>query len=150
MIVTIDGPAGAGKSTAARRLAERLGFDFLDTGAMYRVVTLTAIRAGVASTDEPRLARLLEGLTILVEQGRAFANGEEVTSDIRTPEVTSAVRHFADKGVVRRHLVAQQQRHPHHGFHAKLHQMCPCNWRERVDIVGPVHHRFFFVDMPAQ
>ena len=60
MIVTIDGPAGAGKSSIARRLAERLGFQFLDTGAMYRAVALAALRAGLGDADEERIARLEE------------------------------------------------------------------------------------------
>src|SRR5579884_760273 len=64
MIITIDGPAGAGKSSAARRLAQRLGFEFLDTGAMYRAVALAALRAGINLREEAALARLVAGLRL--------------------------------------------------------------------------------------
>lgn len=110
MIVTIDGPAGAGKSSAARGLAERLGFDFLDTGAMYRAVTLAALRAGVAAADEARLVALVDQIEIEVARGVTRLDGEDVSAAIRTPEVTSQVRHFADKAVVRRRLTEWQRR----------------------------------------
>lgn len=109
MIVTIDGPAGAGKSTVARALAERLHFTFLDTGAMYRAVTLAALRAGIASADQPGLHRLLEQLTIVLDGGRTLLNEEDVSREIRTPQVTEAVRHFADNAVVRAHLTRLQR-----------------------------------------
>src|SRR5213080_2544358 len=84
MIVTIDGPAGAGKSTAARTLARRLGFEFLDTGAMFRAVTLAGLRAGIDLHDQDALARLLADLRLELPPGRVVLNGEDVTSLIRT------------------------------------------------------------------
>jgi cytidylate kinase len=84
MIVTIDGPAGAGKSSAARALAQRLGFDYLDTGAMYRAVTLAALRAGIDLRDQAALAALVAGLTLDMPPGRVVLNGEDVTDAIRT------------------------------------------------------------------
>src|SRR5437763_10825322 len=90
MIVTIDGPAGAGKSSAARLLAQRLGFDFLDTGAMYRAVALAALRAGCDLADQSALARLLETMRLDLPPGRVLLNGEDVTDAIRTPAVTEA------------------------------------------------------------
>jgi cytidylate kinase len=93
MIVTIDGPAGAGKSSAARRLARRLGFRFLDTGAMYRAVAL----AGKA------------GLTLEVSDEGIVMNGEDVTAAIRTLEITSLTQHAADNDAVRRQLIDQQR-----------------------------------------
>ncbi len=104
MIVTIDGPAGAGKSTAARMLARRLGFDFLDTGAMYRAVTLAALRAGCDLGDEEALARVVAGVTLEMPPGRVLLNGEDVTERIRTPEVTAGTGRVASSPAVRRRL----------------------------------------------
>jgi cytidylate kinase len=104
MIITIDGPAGAGKSSAARLLASRLGFDFLDTGAMYRAVTLAGLRAGIDLRDQEALARLLDGLRLELPPGRVVLNGEDVTEAIRTPEVTQHSGPVADSPVVRRQL----------------------------------------------
>jgi cytidylate kinase len=109
MIVTIDGPAGAGKSSAARTLAQRLGFEFLDTGAMYRAVTLAALRAGIDRRDPQALARLLSGMKLEQPPGRILLNGEDVTSMIRTAEVTAASGEIADSHVVRRQLVKWQR-----------------------------------------
>src|SRR5438132_1507987 len=109
MIVTIDGPAGAGKSSAARALAKRLGFEFLDTGAMYRAVTLAGLRAGCDLTDQAALARLLASLRLEMPPGRVIVNGEDVTGAIRTVEVTAASRAVADSPVVRRRLAELQR-----------------------------------------
>ena len=96
MIVTIDGPAGAGKSSIARRLAERLGFQFLDTGAMYRAVALAALRAGLGDADEERIARLADQIAIDMRHERTFLDGEDVSAAIRTSEVSAAVYLAAD------------------------------------------------------
>lgn len=109
MIVTIDGPAGAGKSTAARELARRLGFDFLDTGAMYRVVALGVQRAGIDLNNEAGLSQLLHGLRLQMPGGRVLMNGEDVTEAIRTPEVTALARAVADCKLVRSHLSRLQR-----------------------------------------
>src|SRR5262245_47023253 len=109
MIVTIDGPAGAGKSTAARTLARRLGFEFLDTGAMYRAVTLAALRAGCDLNDEQALGRLVAGLTLEMPPGRVVLAGEDVTDSIRTPEVTAGTGKVASSPAVRRRLSELQR-----------------------------------------
>ena len=109
MIVTIDGPAGAGKSSAARALALRLGFQFLDTGAMYRAVTLAALRAGIDRTDQEALTRLLDGLRLEMPPGQVILGGEDVTAQIRTAEVTNASGPIADSPVVRQRLVLMQR-----------------------------------------
>lgn len=121
MIVTIDGPAGAGKSTVARRLAERLQFEYLDTGAMYRAVALAAMRAGfkpievAGASGQERLGRLLDSLEIEVANGRTMLNGEDVSRQIRTPETTALVRIVADQRIVRDHLTRWQRALAEHG-----------------------------------
>src|ERR1700746_310157 len=82
MIITIDGPAGAGKSSAAKALAERLGFEYLDTGAMYRVVTLAVLRAGIDPLNQEALSRLLADLRLEMPRGRVLLQGEDVTKEI--------------------------------------------------------------------
>jgi cytidylate kinase len=109
MIITIDGPAGAGKSSAAKALARRLGFQYLDTGAMYRAVTLAALRAGIDLRDQDALAALLAHFTVELPPGRVLLNGEDVTTPIRTAEVTAASAPIADSPVVRRRLVELQR-----------------------------------------
>lgn len=101
MIVTIDGPAGAGKSSVAKLLAERIGFRFLDTGAMYRIVALAAIEANVALDDDDTLSRLLPTIQIDLRGEHAILNGNDVTQQIRRADVTDAVRHVADNLEVR-------------------------------------------------
>ncbi|RMF37312.1 MAG: (d)CMP kinase [Planctomycetota bacterium] len=110
MVITIDGPAGAGKSTVARLLAARLGFEFLDTGAMYRCVTLAALRAGIPLEDSQRVAELAEGLQIELDGDRVLLNGEDVSAEIRLPEVSANIGKIADNLAVRRHLTQLQRR----------------------------------------
>jgi cytidylate kinase len=109
MIITIDGPAGAGKSSAARELARRLGFEVLDTGAMYRAVTLASLRAGIDVRDHAAVAALLPDLRIAMPPGRVLLGGEDVTGAIRTAEITAASGPVADNPAVRRHLVELQR-----------------------------------------
>jgi cytidylate kinase len=109
MIVTLDGPAGAGKSSAAKALARRLGFEYLDTGAMYRAVTLAVLRAGIDPRDETALSRLLGELRLEMPPGRVLLNGEDVTKEIRSAKVTYASGRVADSPVVRRRLADLQR-----------------------------------------
>ena len=109
MIVTIDGPAGAGKSSAARALAERLGFRFLDTGAMYRAVAWAALRRGIDVRDTAALDSLIPQLELNLRGTHVLLNGEDVTHQIRTPEVTHAVRFAADSVPVRQFLSKLQR-----------------------------------------
>jgi cytidylate kinase len=110
MVITIDGPAGAGKSTVARALAARLGFDYLDTGAMYRAVALAGLRAGVDWENPEAVAALAQKIRLDFRQGRVFLDGEDVTDDLRSTEVTRASRFVADNEAVRRHLMELQRR----------------------------------------
>lgn len=109
MIVTIDGPAGAGKSSVARALARRLGFRFFDTGAMYRAVALAGLRAGVDWSHTGQLARLAERLRIEVDADRTLLDGEDVTDAVRQSAVTSVTRYAADNASVRDCLVRLQR-----------------------------------------
>lgn len=110
MIVTIDGPAGAGKSSIARQVAQQLGFEFLDTGAMYRAVTLAAIRAQVEWDDHDALIKLASGLTIKWKGDNLLVNGDDVTNEIRSPTVTGAIHFVADLVEIRKILSEQQRR----------------------------------------
>jgi cytidylate kinase len=109
MIVTIDGPAGAGKSTVARALARRLGFQYLDTGAMYRAVALAAMRRELDWDEADELAQLARTLNIELSGPRILLDGEDVTQIVRSTEVTAVTRYAADNPQVREHLVALQR-----------------------------------------
>ncbi len=108
-VVTIDGPAGAGKSTVARKLADRLGWCFLDTGAMFRAATLAALRAGTDLTSDSELDALVADLQVRLKAGRVLLGDEDVTAPIRRVEVTSASRFLADSPSVRRRLAIWQR-----------------------------------------
>jgi cytidylate kinase len=108
-VATIDGPAGAGKSTVARRLAERLGWRLLDTGAMYRAVTLAALRAGTDLESDEALGALASLVTVRLPPGRVLLDGEDITALVRGVEVTRASRYLADSLSVRRQLVGWQR-----------------------------------------
>ena len=110
MIVTIDGPAGAGKSTVTRQLAKRLDFEFLDTGAMYRAVTWCAVNQGIDLQDEAALRQLAMEIDIEFDDDQVHVNGENVSDAIREPGVTRQVVFVADAGSVREHLVLLQRR----------------------------------------
>lgn len=109
MIVTIDGPAGAGKSSTARLLAERLGFRFLDTGAMYRAVAWAAVERQVALDQPAALADLVRSLKIEYRDHCLFLDGRDVSREIRTAEVTSVTHYAANNPEVRQHLVELQR-----------------------------------------
>ena len=109
IVVAIDGPAGAGKSTIARRVAEKLGYLYLDTGAMYRAVALWALRLNVALDDMHRLEQLALSAAITLEGARVTLNGEDVSEAIRTPEVSAAASQVSAVPAVRRALVDKQR-----------------------------------------
>lgn len=109
MIVAIDGPAGAGKSTAARRLAERLGFRYLDTGAMYRTVTLLALERGLDLGDGAALEALAVAAPVSLAGERVLVDGRDVTGAIRAVEIDRAVSAVAAHDGVRQAMRARQR-----------------------------------------
>jgi cytidylate kinase len=114
LIIAIDGPVGSGKSTVARRVAESLGYSYLDSGAMYRALALAALRAGVSLDDPAGLERLTESTRIDFERHaegqRVRLHGEDVTDAIRAQEISHAASKVAALAGVRRVLVAEQRR----------------------------------------
>lgn len=109
-LIAIDGPSGVGKSTTARRVASRLGWQYLDTGAMYRAAALAVLRAGLSLEDRAGLERLLAGLDLAQKETKIFLAGEDVSEAIRSQEVTRGVTPVSADARVREVLVEQQRR----------------------------------------
>ena len=108
-VIAIDGPAASGKGTVAARVAEALGFHLLDSGALYRVVALAALRRGVSPDDAEALGRLAAGLDVRFEPGRVRLDGEDVTLAIRGEDVSAAASRVAVHPPVRAALVERQR-----------------------------------------
>ena len=108
-VIAIDGPAGSGKSTVARRLAERLGLEYLDTGAMYRAVAFAALRRDVDPGDADAVANLTPGLDIEITLDAVRVDGVDATIEIRGPEVTRAVSVVAANSAVRDEMRRRQR-----------------------------------------
>ncbi|QDT10225.1 Cytidylate kinase [Planctomycetes bacterium K23_9] len=110
LIITIDGPAGAGKSSIAHQVADRLGFDFLDTGAMYRAVTYGALSSDIQMDDADSLSRFAAQIQLRWCDQKILLNGIDVSDKIRTPDVTKAIRFLADIPAVRDQLSQHMRR----------------------------------------
>ncbi len=110
MVIAIDGPAGAGKSTVARAVAAALGFTYLDSGAMYRCVALAALRAGADLGDAAALGELARSLRLELDGERVELDGEDVGAAIREPAVTEAASRVSVHAPVREAMVAEQRR----------------------------------------
>ncbi|MDI6759535.1 MAG: (d)CMP kinase [Candidatus Brocadiaceae bacterium] len=143
MIITIDGPAGSGKSTVAQTLAKRLGYRYIDTGAFYRAFTLKAMRVGVNMKDEALLKQLLQETKIELRNSeggtRVFLDGKDVSEAIRTPEVTGNVHYIASRPALRERLV-EQQRMASEGVSAVA------EGRDTGTVVFPSAERKFYLD----
>lgn len=109
LLIAIDGPAGSGKSTVARAVAARLGLPYIDTGSMYRALTLKALRRGVPLDDGSALGALAEATEIALAGDAVSLDGEDVTSDVRGEAVDAAVSEVSARREVRRRMVAQQR-----------------------------------------
>ena len=140
MIVTIDGPAGSGKSTVARLLAERLNLRFLDTGAMYRAVALAVLKASADENHHTAVAEVAKGVSISFDEDRLLLNAQDVTSEIRSPEVTAISSIVAANPEVRKRLVELQR------DIGKLGNMVT-EGRDQGTVVFPdAEHKFFAAD----
>jgi cytidylate kinase len=109
MVIAIDGPAGAGKSTVARGVADALGFTYLDSGAMYRCVALAALRRGADLDDPAETGAIACSIEIALEDGRVELDGDDVTQEIRTPEVDLAASRVSVHPDVREEMVRLQR-----------------------------------------
>jgi cytidylate kinase len=113
LVIAIDGPAASGKSTTAKLVAERLGYMHVDTGAMYRAITLKVLRSGLAPDDRAGITRLLETTRVQLrnERGalRVILDGDDVSEEIRSPEVTRAVSSVSSLAEVRKMMVREQR-----------------------------------------
>jgi len=108
-VVTIDGPAGAGKSTVARRLAQRLGFRLVSTGALYRALSWAVRKAGVEPEDTPALRAVLAGIAVTLEGERVLVDGRDVTGEIRTPVISDLTSRLTRLGPVRDKMMPLQR-----------------------------------------
>jgi cytidylate kinase len=144
MIVAIDGPAGAGKSSVAKALARRLGFFHLDTGAMYRAVALAGLRRGTDWSRPEQLAELAAKLDLKVRGEGIFLDGEDVTAAVRAQDVTAATRYAAGNAQVRAHLVLLQRA-------AAEGKNVVTEGRDQGTVVFPAaEHKIFLTASPAE
>ena len=108
--IAIDGPSGAGKSTIARRIADILDIDYIDTGAMYRAIALKLIKSGIDASSEPeRLAQMLDDTTVDIDRGTVLLDGEDVSAFIRNPDVTAEASRSSAISSIREKLVSLQR-----------------------------------------
>ncbi len=148
IIITIDGPAGTGKSSVARALAKRLGLDFLDTGAMYRAAAAIAIDYGIPIADAQRLVDLVKQADLhfdwLQDPPRILAWGQPLSERIRQADVTAIVSPVAGIGALRQHMVAKQR------IIARQHPRLVSEGRDQGSVVFPDAHVKFYLDASAQ
>lgn len=143
ILITIDGPAGAGKTTVSKALADAVGYKYVDTGALYRAVALAAYRQGVSSKDEDGLDRVCRGLALTFERTengtRLLSNGEDVTGLIRTPEMSMLASAVSARPVVRKFLLSVQKE-------LGRHKEAVFEGRDMGTVVFPEAEVKFFLD----
>jgi len=148
LIVTIDGPAGSGKSTIARLLAQKLNAAFLDTGAMYRAVTLTAMQAGIDLAAEQQMLELMQKtrfqFSATAEKMTVTVDGRDVTEQIRRPDVTANAKYAASAPTVRAALVDMQRQF------AADHKAIVTEGRDQGTVAFPDAHAKFYLTADAQ
>jgi cytidylate kinase len=143
MIITIDGPAASGKGTVAKGIAARLGFEVLDTGAMYRAVALAAIRSQISCDDREGVAGILPRIALEMPHGRVVLNGEDVTEPIRAPELSQGASKVAEIPAVRAFLIPQQRQ-------IAAGRDIICEGRDQGTVVFPDAPLKFFITADVQ
>lgn len=143
LTIAIDGPASSGKSTIAKQLAERLEITYIDTGAMYRAVTLAVLKKQLKFIDITQIKELLTTLEIVFKRvngvQHTFLNGQDVSEEIRSVEVTQSVSEISAMAFVREQLVAQQQA-------MAKHESVVMDGRDIGTVVLPqAHYKFYFI-----
>ena len=130
MIVTIDGPAGAGKSTVAKLLARELNFQYLDTGAMYRALVFSAIQRKIDFSDPESLVKNSHSVNLRLESEKVIIDGVDVSTEIRLPEIAKYIRFVADNELIREHLVNMQRQ-------IAAHDNFVCEGRDQGTVAFP-------------
>lgn len=130
VIVTIDGPAGAGKSTVAKLLARELNFQYLDTGAMYRALVLSAIQRKIDFSDSESLVKNSHSVNLRLESEKVTIDGVDVSTEIRLPEIAKYIRFVADNELIREHLVDMQRQ-------IAAHDNFVCEGRDQGTVAFP-------------
>jgi cytidylate kinase len=130
VIVTIDGPAGAGKSTVAKLLARELNFQYLDTGAMYRALVFSAIQRKIDFSDPESLVKNSHSVNLRLESEKVIIDGVDVSTEIRLPEIAKYIRFVADNELIREHLVNMQRQ-------IAAHDNFVCEGRDQGTVAFP-------------
>lgn len=139
-VVAIDGPSGAGKSTIAKMLARELGFDYLDTGALYRAVALHLVRQGLQEdASDDAVAAALKKVAVAFRQGRVMVNAHDVSDEIRSPEASHFASVFSARRPVREYLLEIQR-------DAARHADLVAEGRDMTTVVFPRAYRKFYLD----
>ncbi len=138
-IITLDGPAGSGKSTIAKLVAERLGYEYLDTGALYRGVTYFLFTRSIGPSKAGRIAEVLKECTVSFEEGKVFVDGKDVSKRIRSPEIDRFVSAYSALPVVRNYLLETQRR-------AAAGRMIVAEGRDMGSVVFPEAPFKFYLD----